>query len=309
MEDLHPLRCLVSALDVGSLTGAAQTLGISQPALSQKIKALEALYGQKLLTRTRSGVEATLAGQVAYGFGQRIGQELDELRVELDSLQGVISGHIRITAGQSLSQTYLGEVVIALKSKYRDLEVELVVSDKLLDIEKEKIDFAIRFGSPGWGGGVARKIGDVQSVLAATPAYLNARGRPTSPDEIEQLDFIQYKDDTEKSVVGVTYRGQKLTVPVTPSLTAEDPNLIAHALEKGLGFTKAPLFFVQERIDRGLFEEVLPGCRPIPKPFFLIQREQVRNTARAKLFQKTLFETLSKAPGITILPDLLSRDQ
>ena len=130
MEDLHPLRCLVAALDVGSLTGAAKTLGISQPALSQKIKALEALYGQKLLTRTRSGVEATLAGQVAYGFGQRIGQELDELRVELDSLQGVISGHIRITAGQSLSQTYLGEVVIALKSKYRDLAVELVVSDK-----------------------------------------------------------------------------------------------------------------------------------------------------------------------------------
>ncbi|TDQ61474.1 LysR family transcriptional regulator [Maritalea mobilis] len=304
MDELHPLRCLVAAVDAGSFTGAAKTLGVSQPAVSQKVKSLELAYGQTLLIRNRAGVQPTMAGQVAYGFGQKIGQALDEMRVELDSLQGTISGHIRITAGQSLSQTYLGEVVIALKAQHRDLKVDLVISDALIDLEKDNVDFAIRFGSPGQGRGIGRKIGVVQSVLAATPAYLDRAGRPHSPRELQNLDFIQYRDDTEQAMVAVTYEGQNLSVPVTPSLTADHPNLIAHALEKGLGFTKAPLYFVQNFLDSGVYEEVLPGCRPVPKPLYLVQREEVHNTARAKLFQEVLIEKLATAPGISISPDL-----
>jgi DNA-binding transcriptional LysR family regulator len=304
MDELHPLRCLVAAVDSGSLTGAAKKLGVSQPAVSQKVRSLELAYGQTLLTRTRAGVRPTMAGQVAYGFGQKIGHALDEMRIELDSLQGIISGHIRITAGQSLSQTYLGEVVIALKARHRDLKVEMVVSDALVDLEKDNVDFAIRFGSPGQGRGIGRKIGMVQSVLAATPAYLDQAGRPNTPDDLQNLDFIQYRDDTEQAFVAVTYEGREFNVPVTPSLTAEHPNLIAHALEKGLGFTKAPLYFVQDQLDAGIYEEVLPGCRPVPKPLYLVQREQVHNTARAKLFQGVLLEKLADAPGISISPDL-----
>lgn len=303
MDELHPLRSLVAALDAGSLSGAARRLGISQPAVSQKILALESAIGQPLLLRSRKGVRPTPAGNIAYEHASRMLSELAEMHAALDALKGDVSGRLRVTAGMLISQTVMGPVLAALRKRHPGLRVELVATDDVIDIEAHDVDFAIRFGSPGRGGGKVRKAGELEGVLVATPAYLDLVGRPRGPEDLARLGYIQYRDDPEEHEIALVHQGRQLAAPVSPSFSAHHPSLVLHAVSTDLGFAKAPRFYISEQLRDGRLVEVLPGYAPAPKPFYIVQLEHVANTPRARAFQEVLLDALQGLDGLRLISD------
>lgn len=293
------LRSLVAAVETGSLTAAAKRLGVSQPAVSQKLAALESDLGQQLLVRSRQGVRVTPAGQIAYDYGLRVLSNLTEMRAALDTLKGEVAGTLRVTANMLLSQTIMGPILSDLRRLHPKVRVELVATDDVLDLDTDKIDVALRVYGPGAGAGTVRKLGEFECLLVATPAYLDEVGRPEAPDDLGRLGYIQYRDDPEERALMLRHQTGLVQAPATPVFLAQHPELVLHAVRSSLGFAKAPRFYVQGQLDSGTFEAVLPGYAPLSKPLFLVQAEHIRNTPRARAFGQVLQATLSGVEGFT----------
>lgn len=297
--DTQALRSLVAAVESGSLTAAARRLGVTQPAVSQKLAALEGDLGQQLLVRSRQGVRPTPAGQLAYEHCLLVLSDLAGMRTALDALKGEVTGTLRVTANMLMSQTVMGPIIAELRRLHPQLRVELAATDAVLDIEVDRIDLALRANAPGSGSGTVRKIGEFACLLVATPAYLDSVGRPTGPEDLGRLAYIQYRDDPEERELALRHAAGLVRAPASPAFSAQHPELVLHAVTGGLGFAKAPRFFVQRQLDSGEFEAVLPDYAAMPKPLFLVQAEHVKDTPKARAFGQVLEATLGRLIGFT----------
>ncbi len=295
--DMQALRGLVAAVETGSLTAAARRLGVSQPAVSQKLTAMERDLGQQLLVRSREGVRPTPAGQTAYDYGLRVLSSLMEMQAALDTVKGDIAGTLRVTTNMLLSQTVMAPILSEMRRLHPRVKVELVATDKVLDLESDQIDVALRATGRSTGSGVVRKLGDFDCLLVASPAYLDEAGRPRGPDELGRLGYIQYRDDPEERELALRGKEGPVRAPATPAFSAQHPELVMHAVRSGLGFAKAPRFYVQSQLNSGILEAVLPDYAAAPKPLFLLQAEHVRDTPKARAFRQVLQATLSGVDG------------
>ena len=142
--------------------------------------------------------------------------------------------------------------------------------------------------------------------MLASPAYLDGVGRPGGPDDLRRLSFIQYRDDPEEHSLALVHGGRALTAPVSVAFSAQHPDLTLHAVLNGLGFAKAPLFHMRERLEAGIIEAVLPGYVPAPKPLYLVHRTHLKDTPNVRAFRAALVEHLAGLPGFAISADLAS---
>lgn len=305
MDILNGMRCLCAAVEQGSLSGAAKKLGVSQPAVSQVISGLETHFGVPLINREHRGIGLTNAGRVVCDRGRQMLVELEQAHIELDGLRNELSGKIRVTTVQALAQTVVGNSLLELQKSHPKLRAELVSTDEVVDLDKENIDFAIRVGSPGHGGGTVRRIGEVESVFVASPQYLAEAGTPQDLEQLSQLNYVQYREDRKVGDIKCKGPDGDLVVNIEPGFLAQQPSLLAHAIEVGLGYTISPLFFVAPQIQTGKLVEVIPGIRPHSAPLYLVIRNEARNSLRAQTFQEFVFRHLSNAPGIHLNADLL----
>lgn len=303
MDDLA-LRSLALAIETGSLTAAARRLGVSQPAVSQKIAGLEGDLGQQLLVRSRQGVQPTEAGLLVNAHGLRVLSSLAEMQSALEDLRGQVSGRLRVTVNMLFGQAVMGPVLALLRARHPGLRVDVITSDAVMDLEAEGIDVAVRGGRPGDGPGLVRRIGVMEGVLVAAPAYLDAVGRPSGPEDLRRLSYIQYRDDPEEHSMALVHAGVEFSAPVCVAFSAQHPDLTLHAVLNGIGFAKAPLFHMRERLEAGTIEAVLPGYAPAPKPIYLVHRAHLKDTPNVRAFRAGLVEHLAGLPGFVVSADL-----
>jgi len=258
MDRLGLLETFAIALDEGSLNRAARRRGITQSAVSQQIKQLETLLGQQLLHRTSKGVQATRAGDLVFRHAQPLLDRFELLKAELASLEASVSGTFRVSVSNVLGRAVLGPMLIDLNAKYPDLNIVMRLEDRLVDVMRENYDLAIRTGQLGDTDGVGRKIATMETVLFATPAYLDKVGRPTTPDGLKLLKLIQHNEDQTEGYIPVYRDGDEYLAPVHVGFTADDHELIQRAVDNGSGYARAPRFLIEEHLEAGKYELVLP---------------------------------------------------
>lgn len=301
MENIAALRSLVAAVEEGSLSAAARRLGITQPAVSQQIAALEQGYGVELVIRGRNGIRPTEAGALTASHAGDVLARLARLGDELAALQASGDGRLVIACAMLVAQTVLVPVLSDLRQTHPGLRVDLRVSDAVQDLSETGADLAIRTGSSGPGEGKVRKLAGIELLLVASRAYLDRVGRPMGVDDLERLDYIQYKDDPEETSV-LLEDGR--AAPVRAAFAAQLPNLIRHAITSHLGFAKAPRFFIQDLLDKGEIEEVLPQ-RPYPKSLYLVRAPGTSGASRRiAVFLDRFVAELARTPGFRLAPDL-----
>lgn len=299
---LNPIqiRSFVTAMTEGSLSAAARKLGLTQPAVSQHLAQLEAVTGQVLLTRSNRGVRATQAGQIVLEHGNRILESLADLEESLDSLNGDVTGTLTVTTNTLLNRLLLVPIFSKLLQECPKLTLRLVPTDAFLDLERDGLDMALRTGTPGDGPGVVRRIAALDMLHAATPAYLDRIGRPSGPEELARLDYIQFRDDPDQSHTDLMIDGGVQSVPITRAFGAHNADLLGHAVRSGLGFARLPRFLAQPEIDAGELEEILPDCPSTPKQVFLLQQAHGVDQARNRRFRSLLFEELGRHDHIQL---------
>ncbi|MCG7623371.1 LysR family transcriptional regulator [Epibacterium sp. Ofav1-8] len=270
MDRLSLLETLIVALDEGSLNRAAQRRDMTQSAVSQQIKQLEALVGHQLLHRTAQGVRATRSGALVYAHAQDLLGGFDRMAAELDQMHNSLSGDFRISVNSFLGRGVIGPMLLELDRRHDDLNIIMRIEDRLVDVVRENYDLAIRTGRLGDTDGVGRRIASLETVLFATPEYLDQKGRPSDPEDLKHLKFIQHHEDQTKGFFPLTRNGTEHLAPIRVGFTADDPDLIMRAVGSGSGYTRAPLFFVQDMLRDGTFEQVLPHWSAPEKDVFAV---------------------------------------
>lgn len=301
MENIVALRSLVAACETGSLSAAARRLGITQPAVSQQIAALERSLGLVLVVRGRNGIHPTEAGRLAARHGAEVLARLSEMQDALAALQSSPDGRLGLSCALLMSQSLLVPVLADLRRTHPGLKIEFQATDTLVDLAKAELDLAIQATTDGAGNGMVRKLAEVELCLVASRRYLERVGRPQTPEDLRPLDYIQYRDDPDENAVVFA---DGATAPVNVAFAAQMPNLILHAVQNHLGFAKAPRYFIADLLARGEAEIILPDRPLSPKLLYLIRAPGLAASRRVNLFVDRFIEELARTPNILLARDL-----
>jgi DNA-binding transcriptional LysR family regulator len=259
-ESMDDLGAFLLVAAQRSFTRAAAQLGISQPALSAKITALEARLGVRLLTRSTRSVATTEAGERLF---KSIGPHFDGIAAglnELSELRDKPAGSVRITSVEHASQTILLPALATLLPDYPDITVEIINDYSLADIVADRFDAGVRLGEQVAQDMIAVRIGpDFKQCVVGSPAYFKQYGKPKAPHELTEHRCIALRLPTSGGVWSWPFEKDGREIKVRPNGQLAF-NTIALQLDSclaGLGLGYLPDDVVKEHIAAGRLQRVL----------------------------------------------------
>jgi DNA-binding transcriptional LysR family regulator len=263
-ENFHDLVAFVAVAEERSFTRAATKLGVSQSALSQTIRNLEAKLGIRLLTRTTRSVAPTEAGErllrtVAPRFA-----EINAEMAALSELRDKPAGTVRLTATENAADTVLWPALEKLLANYPDIKVEIVIDYGLTDIVAGQVDAGVRFGEQVARDMIAVRIGpDIRMAVVGSPAYFAKRAPPRTPQDLTSHDCINLRLPTHGLYAWEFERnGRELRVRVDGPFTFNTTVLILRAALAGFGLAHLPEQQVQKHLDSGELVRVIASWCP-----------------------------------------------
>src|SRR5258707_4575990 len=192
MDRLAALEIFVRVVDTGSFSAVARHQRIGQPAVSKAVVQLEEWLGVSLLMRSTRSVLPTEAGRIFYERAKRMIEEADEAVVAARASASGLSGKLRVSTSVFFGRLHVIPQLSAFLAEHPDLDVELVLDDRVVDLVNEGIDVALRIGPMPDSNMTARRIAEGRRVVVATPAYLQRHGTPASPGELAGHQAIIY---------------------------------------------------------------------------------------------------------------------
>jgi DNA-binding transcriptional LysR family regulator len=266
--DLNEITAFLAIARSGSFTKAAAQLGVSQSALSQTIRNLEARLGLRLLSRTTRKVAPTEAGERLL---QSVGPRLEEVEAEiaaLSALRDKPAGTVRIASGEHAADLILWPAIHKLLPKYPDITVEVVVDNGLTDIVSQRLDAGVRLGEQIAKDMVAVRIGpDIRMAVVGAPGYFEGRARPKTPHDLTDHNCINLRFPTAGGLYAWEFEknGRELKVRVEGQLIFNTAAMNVTAALAGAGLAFVPEDRVREHINAGRLTRVLTDwCPPFP---------------------------------------------
>ena len=267
-EELGDLMALLAVIEEGSFTRAAAVLGTSQSSVSHTVRRLEERLGVRLLTRTTRSVSPTEAGEKLAGT---VGPAFAEIQAQLDNLSAYRQrpgGTIRLTSSKFVARSILLPAVERLMATYPDLNIEISIDHRLVDLAAERFDAGVRLGEQVEKDMIAMRIGpDLRMVVAGAPAYLRHRGIPRTPHDLTEHNCINLRMPTLGSLYAweLEKDERSLRVRVDGQFTSDDPDLVLEAAVGGAGLCCLPDDHLAPILDEGRLVQVLQDwCPPFP---------------------------------------------
>lgn len=264
-ENLNDLVAFVAVARERSFTRAAAQLGVSQSALSHTLRALEERIGVRLLTRTTRSVVPTEAGDRLLAT---VGNHLDGIEAglaELGELRDKPAGHFRITSTEHAAETLLWPAMEKIANSYPDITLEIVIDVGLSNIVTERYDAGVRIGEAIEKDMIAVRIGpDLEMAVVGTPAYLEARGLPESPQDLVGHNCINLRLVSAGALYAWEFEkdGRQINVRVDGQFTFNTSGLIRKAALAGHGLASIPVDQVQDDLASGRLVRVLADWCP-----------------------------------------------
>ena len=252
--DLDAVMVFVKVVEAGSFSGAARAMNMPNTTVSAKVAALEKRLGVSLLHRTTRKLAVTDAGQRYYQHCAVAVREVELGEAALRSERDRPSGLLRLTAPVDLGHTVLPQVTRAYLEHYPDMRVELLLSNRVVDLVGEGIDLAVRAGELKDSTLIARRFFNMAMGLWASPAYLLAHGTPAHPDDLASHRFVSY---TGMKAVRMTQADARIDVPLRGRVAVDDMAAIKAMLMVGEGVGLLPDFLAADALASGALVPVL----------------------------------------------------
>jgi DNA-binding transcriptional LysR family regulator len=285
MDRLSGMSAFVAVVEQGSFARAAQRLDISTSSLSRLVAELEGHLGARLLNRTTRRLSLTDAGQAYY---ERCVQLLADL-AEAEALAGQSAaaprGRIKLTCSVAVGVQRLAPAMASFVARYPEVRFEAVVVDRIVDLVEEGVDLAIRVGTVGSDRLVARRIGTMQTIPCASPAYLEAHGTPRTPADLEQHALLTYAYSPNPSQWRLTDRdGREHLVKASGALHSNSGDINVAATLAGLGISMEPDFMVGPLLADGRLVALLPDYRGPRGDIWAVYPSRRHLSAKVRLF-------------------------
>lgn len=254
--DLNDLDTFVRVVSAGSLTSAAKALDLPVSSVSRRLSRLEEQLGVRLLHRTTRSLRLTEMGEAFHERVARSFAELQQAQRDLLEQGDVPRGRVRMSAPADLAS--LGGVVAQFASKYPEVQVELHLSNRYVDLVAEGFDLALRAGSLGDSSLVAHKITTSAMRIVGTPEYFERHGVPESVEELRGHVAVAFGDATGPVVWPLLDKGRQVRVTLQARVAVNNLLAVKHAVSRGLGLARLPQMITDRELRDGVFREILP---------------------------------------------------
>ncbi|MEM8800512.1 MAG: LysR family transcriptional regulator [Pseudomonadota bacterium] len=280
MNRFAEIEAFVAVVDTGSMSAAAQRLGIAVSAVSRRIGELESRLGVRLANRSTRGFSPTPLGMKYFEKCQCIIADFAEADSLVIDEEAVTSGPLKIAAPLSFGINHLSPVFNAFAKAHPGIRFDLDFSDRRVDLVDDGFDLAIRIDSLEDSGLIARKLFDIQHLVTASPDYWKRNGFPRHPNDLSSHTALVYRTGTSPTKWPYLDPGGKPgTVQVEPRFITKNGDLLVKAAQSGLGVTLEPSFVCAHAIASGSLVPALtkyswygmsayvvyPPGRPLPK--------------------------------------------
>ncbi len=263
------MAVFVQLVDAGSLTAAADVLGMSAPAVARSLAALEREVGVRLVNRTTRRSSLSDEGREYYERCRRVLAEMEAADATLSSRRIEPQGRLRLTAPVTYGRLHIAPVVADYMTRYPAVEVELLLLDRVVDLVEEGIDAGLRIGHLPESSLVAAKVGQTRRVLCAAPAYLKRFGTPKAPADLRGKSAVIFAGLTSSNEW--TFGGKPpVRIPVRPVLRTNQFDVALDACARGTGFGQFLCYLVEAPIAAGLLKRVLGDFEPAPLPIHVV---------------------------------------
>lgn len=261
MDRLTAAEVFITIVERGSMIGAADALDMSRSMVTRYLAQMESWAGTRLLHRSTRRLSLTAAGEHALIQCQRLREITQEVESGLGDSNDNPRGHLRISCSQVVAQSMLFPTVQTYLNQYPDVSVDLVISNEVINLVEERIDLAVRITNALDPNIIARPLGQCDSVLCASPEYLQQRGTPSQPDQLRHHNCLVYAN-FGKSIWELSYGEEQISVPVSGTLSANDTSFLLCAVRQHSGISMLPLMSVAAELAKGDLMQVLPDYQP-----------------------------------------------
>lgn len=249
----------VAAVEEGSFAAAARRFGLSPAMAGKYVNAMEAELNARLLQRSTRRLSLTEVGRVYYQRCKRILEAYEEAGREASDAHGTARGTLRVAAPSTFGAMHLGEVVAGYLEAHPDVNVDVSLSDRYVDLLETGTDLAIRIGRLPDSGLIARRLAPCRMVLCASPGYLERHGTPRGPDDLRRaprLVFSEAVSGGDWTLFDADRRTYVIDGPCR--ISANNTQMLLAAALAGTGIVYGPTFVLGERIALGDLVELLP---------------------------------------------------
>ncbi|MBV8047990.1 MAG: LysR family transcriptional regulator [Paludibacterium sp.] len=260
MDRFSEIKAFVTVAEQGSFVAASERMDLSRAMVTKLVSALEARLGVRLMHRTTRRLSLTAEGESYLAEVSPLLGELDALESRLSQGASRPAGRLRVTAPVSFGERYLGAAMTEFCRQYPDIEIDLSLNDRRVDLVEEGYDLALRITQLSDSSLIARRLMPVRGAVCASPAYLREHGTPLHPEALIRHNCLVYTlTDHTGFWPFVDTDGSELRVKIQGSLRANNGDLLLDAAINGLGITRQPRFMLTRALERGDLVELLHG--------------------------------------------------
>lgn len=253
-EHLHAMQLFARIVECGSLAAAARDMGVSRAVVSYHLNKLEQAAGLMLLNRTTRSQTLTEAGQRYYQHCVAVREHVQQAQREWEQLRDAPSGTLRLSAPVNLGLQWLIPLLSDFRHRYPGIELDIALSDEVVDIIGTGLDVAIR-GAPLPDSGLqARKLASMATCLCAAPAYLRHRGRPMVPADLAEHDWVLYKQHQR---LHLTQGRRSFSIDLQGPIRTNNAAARTALVLAGHGLARIPWYDAQPCLQDGRLDQVL----------------------------------------------------
>ncbi len=286
--DWNQTRAFLVTAEEGSLSAAARALGLTQPTLGRQVAALEQSLGVTLFERVGRSLSLTQSGLELLDHVRAMGEAASRVALTASGQSQTIEGQVCITATHVMATYFLPDIVKQLRDTAPGIEIEIVASNAVSDLQRREADIAIRHVRPEQPDLIAKLVRETSARLYASTAYLDAHGRPETVDDLADAVFIA-PERSERFLSAMNSFGLPLTKD-NIKLIADNGVVNWELVKQGLGISITTEDLAE--ITPGM-ECVLPDFDPIPIPIWLTTHRELHTSRRIRLVFDLLAEALA----------------
>jgi DNA-binding transcriptional LysR family regulator len=305
MKHLDDPHFFVMLVKEKSMAAAARQLGVTPPAVTQRLQQLEARIGVRLLDRTTRRISLTDEGELYFERAAQLAMDYDEMIETLRSRRSLVRGRLRVHATLGFGRQYIAPALTRFHSMYPELEIALTLSDRRVTLDAEKVDMIIHIGELPDSSHVAIPLAPNNRILCASPAYVRRRGMPETPESLVEHDCVMLRQNEEDVTMWrftpaqIRMRKkdkQETAVRIRPILSSNDGDVVRQWALAGKGIMLRSEWDAVAYINAGKLVRLLPDWSLPPANIAILVGEHKRMSARVRLFADLLTAQFKPKP-------------
>lgn len=298
MDRFDAMQAFARVVETGSFTKAAETLHMSKTSVTQLVQQLEARLRVRLLNRTTRKVNVTADGAAYYERVLRVLADVDDAETSLSGASASPRGRLRVDVPSPLATMILAPALPAFHAKYPDIQLDMGVSDRMVDIIGENVDCVVRGGELTDQSLMARHVGDLQLGVYAAPGYLKQSGTPLHPRELEDTHHRAVGFHWARSGKTFSYAMHKgdesIKVQGRYVVAMDDGNAYLAAGLAGMGVLWLPDYMARAHLIRGELVPLFKGWRLDPMPLYVAFPPNRHVSAKLRVFIDWIVELMAQ---------------